>query len=327
MGIFDLHSDVIHDIELKRTRGEKNVLDRYHYQLFKDAGITSVIMALWVEEEHLHSAFHRFIQLLSAVQADLAESKHFFLAKSMEDLQTAKPDKISVILGLEGLTFIEQWPFRFQDEDEQLQQIFSLLNSLYFKHAILAWCEINKIASGTGAKQSRPLGLSSFGKKVVKQLEKNHYIIDLSHLDEPSFWDVLKETSKPVICSHSNARSLCDDPRNLTDEQLIAIKDKDGLVGVTAVWEFIGPENPTLEGFMDHIDYIVKLIGIDHVVFGFDFTDYIKANDSDYKFTTIGLEGVSKVPKVIEKLYERGYSKNEIDAISYKNFLKYLTKI
>jgi len=328
MQVIDIHSDIITHIVSFREKGENQVLDRYHYKRLKAAGITCLIMVLWVEGEKQNSAFERFIQLLGAFQADLQESSRFRLIKDINDLTDRQDGKISIILGLEGLRFMEQWPVAGLDEEERINQIIAFLNSLYIRHAILCWNEINKISSGTGAKQASPLGLSSFGKKVIKRLEKEKYIIDLSHLDQTSFWDVIQETSKPVICSHSNARALCDHPRNLTDEQIKIIGARGGLIGINAIPEFVDPANPSLERFIDHIDYIANLIGIEHVAFGFDFVDYLETFKHDLEDRkTVGLESAICVPKLLKHLQKRGYLKEEIETMASGNFLRLVKQI
>ncbi|MEW9123312.1 MAG: membrane dipeptidase [Thermotaleaceae bacterium] len=328
MGIIDIHSDIIHHLVEERKKGNKGVLDSYHYPILKEAGVSTLVMPLWVEKEYQKNlGFARLIELLCGFGAEIQESKYFQVVQTIEDI-LEPGDKIPIILGLEGLCFVEQWPLSLKDEDEQIHQIFSFLKSFHIKHGILAWYEINKIASGTGAKDEGILGLSAFGKKVVKKMEKEGFIIDLSHVDDPSFWDVLEVVSGPVICSHSNARTLCNHPRNLSDEQLKAIASCGGLVGVNAHWAFIDPQNPTIHRFIDHIDHMAEQIGIEHIAFGFDFTNYIEMYNQAPGFrTAAGLDSVLCVPNLMKLLRERGYSEKELDAMAHTNFLKYLKKI
>ncbi|AOT71944.1 dipeptidase [Geosporobacter ferrireducens] len=329
MEIADIHSDIIYHIVKERAEGKKQVLDNYHYPILKEAGVSCLIMPLWVEREYQQKrAFQRFIQLLCGFQAEIMDSNHFTLIRGREDLEHRTDDKIAVILGLEGMGFLEQWPYTSEDDEEQIHQIFSFFHPFHIKHAILAWYEINKIASGTGAKARAPLGLSNFGKKVVKRLQTDGYIIDLSHIDDTSFWDVMNEVSVPVICSHSNARKLCNHPRNLTEDQLKAIAACGGLVGINAYWEFIDSEYPSIHRLVDHIDYMVNLMGVEHVAFGFDFTNYIDIYTQDPKLrATVGLESAACIPDLIYLLQERGYSQKEIEAMSCGNFLQYLKKL
>lgn len=325
MKVFDIHSDLIHDVVKRRERGESNILDKYYYEDLKKSGIGYILMVIWIEREYRNNSFLRFIKILTAIFADIEESKKFFIVKDYEDLHNKK-EEIPIVLGLEGLRFIEEWPFSSSKEDGQVFEIFSFLKKFYIKHAILAWFEINKIASGTGAENTGDLGLSDFGKKIVKKMEEEKYIIDLSHLDEISFWDVVKETSCPIICSHSNVRNLCDHPRNLTDDQIRTIAKRNGIIGINSYWEYIDLKESGLDNFIDHIDYIKSLVGVKYISFGFDFTDYIDSKDENPIYTN-GLDSAKTVPDLLKRMMERGYSKEEIYMISSGNFLEFLKKL
>lgn len=325
MKVFDIHSDLIHDVVERREGGESNILDKYYYEDFKKSGIGYILMVIWVEREYRNNPFLRFIKILTAFVADIEESKNFFVVKDYEDLHK-KEEKIPILLGLEGLKFIEKWPFSSSNEDDQVFEIFSFMKKFDIKHAILAWFEINRIASGSGAENTGDLGLSAFGKKIVRKMEEEKYIIDLSHLDEISFWDVVYETSCPIICSHSNVRKLCDHPRNLTDDQIRAIAKREGIIGMNSYWEFINSKGADLDDFIDHIDYIKNLAGIKYISFGFDFTDYIDYKDENQIYTS-GLDSVKTVPNLLKRMMERGYSKEEIYMISSGNFLEFLKKL
>lgn len=99
----------------------------------------------------------------------------------------------------------------------------------------------------------------------------------MSHLNEAGFWDCMKLATKPIIASHSNCRALCDVPRNLTDDQLRAIRDVDGVVGLNSFKDFIDPRGPeqTVENLARHADHMINVMGIDHVGCGFDFFEFI----------------------------------------------------
>ena len=160
-------------------------------------------------------------------------------------------------------------------------------------------------------------------------------IVDVSHTNEKTFWDIAEISAKPFIASHSNARTLCDVPRNLTDEQIKAVAQSGGVIGVngyigfTKKCDFSNPvpiENPDLlskpdlKDLADHIDYIAGLVGVDYVGLGFDFCEYLseELKDTNPK----NLEDASKCQNMIEELRKRGYSENDIEKIAYKNFLR-----
>lgn len=169
---------------------------------------------------------------------------------------------------------------------------------------------------------------------AVKLINKLGIILDVSHLNEKSFWDVYKTSDKPFIASHSNARSLCDVPRNLWDDQIKAIGERDGLIGINAFNEFIhlDPEKRTVDFLINHLEHIINLIGIERVALGFDFFEYLEGDTTD-AFTeeaykgTIGLEDITQTSNLIERLKYRGFNQEDIEKISYKNFIDFMDKL
>ncbi len=128
-----------------------------------------------------------------------------------------------------------------------------------------------------------------------------------------------------MIASHSNARALCDSPpRNLTDEQLKAIAERDGVVGAVAIPSFVDREKPTIEKYVEHIAYMVDLIGHEHVGLGFDFVYYLREWGGGKSVE--GFENESKIPELLKLLHER-FSKKEVDGITFKNFERVFERI
>ena len=115
-------------------------------------------------------------------------------------------------------------------------------------------------------------GVSKFGKKVIKKMKKLGIVVDLSHASEKSFYDALKISKVPVICSHSNCRALCDHPRNLTDDQMRALAKNDGVMQITLYPGFLRADGEaTVEDVFAHLDHAIEVMGIDHVGIGTDF--------------------------------------------------------
>ena len=160
-------------------------------------------------------------------------------------------------------------------------------------------------------------------------------IIDVSHTNEKTFWDICKIATKPIIASHSNCRSLCDVARNLTDEQLREIGNRNGVVGLNSYEEFVSYDvnNQTVEHLVDHIDHMVDVMGIDHIGLGFDFAEYLNADtlqhytSSSYTYGVRGLEDTTKAKNIIYELEKRGFSKEDIEKIAYKNFYRVIKEI
>jgi membrane dipeptidase len=154
-------------------------------------------------------------------------------------------------------------------------------------------------------------------------------VIDVSHLNDPGFWDVIKFAVGPVIASHSNCRVLKDHPRNLTDEQIKAVADTDGVIGLNAASLFTEP--PDLTHLMDHLEHLIKVAGREHVGLGLDFCDYLLQYRTELERAHMrprwlkpvdGLSGDRDVRKIPAILAERGYPTDTIDLIMGENFLR-----
>lgn len=253
---------------------------------------------------------------------EIAENPDLFqIVKETADLDRARADsKLAVIIGLEGLSGI----------GKNLDLLY-LFQRFGVRHASLTWNEENALA--TGVKGNRERGLTETGVRAVRLMEELGMIVDVSHLNEKSFWDVYEVSSRPFIASHSNCHALCPVPRNITDEQIKAIADSGGVIGVNACKGFIHSQSNKRDAWhlADHIDHIVELVGIDHVGFGFDFCDYLRdtanLNSSGDGIAAKGIEDASKAQNMIEILQERGYTPEEIEKVSYKNFYRVIKEI
>lgn len=157
-------------------------------------------------------------------------------------------------------------------------------------------------------------GLSSFGRDVVREMNRVGMMIDLSHAAESTFWQVLDLSEKPVVCSHSSCKALCNHPRNLSDEQLKAIAGKGGVVQITMYSGFLREEgNATLADFISHLEYAIDVVGIDHVGIGTDF---------DGDGTVVGCSNASQLLNVTRELLRRGYGESDIEKIWGANWLR-----
>ncbi len=162
-------------------------------------------------------------------------------------------------------------------------------------------------------------GLSAFGRDVVREMNHVGMMIDLSHAAESTFWQVLECSTKPVVCSHSSCRALCDHPRNLTDEQMRALAAKGGVVQVTMYSGFLCKDGEaTLDDFISHLQHAIDVAGIDHVGIGTDF-------DGDGK--VIGCSSASQLRNVTRELLLRGYSDAEIEKIWGGNWLRTMYRV
>ena len=328
MKVFDLHSDLFTDIAYRRKNGETNVFDRIHYPKLKSGYVDSVICVFWVEPAFRNNPLARFEELYRYVMEDLHESMHVNVCVSTEDMvDSNEMKKINVFLGLEGLTFMERWGK--SDFHENIESAFPELHAKDFRHAIYAWNETNFLASGTGSyNEGIHKGLTEHGKEVTRLANAQNWIVDASHTDDKSFWDLYHTSDQPIIASHSNVRALCPQNRNLTDEQIKAIANGGGIIGLNAYFEFIDERNPTVDRFIDHAVYIAELVGPEYVAFGFDFVDFLDNHEvgASFEGSTVGLETVEQVPELLLKMEKRGFSKKELAGISFDNAFNFLSK-
>ncbi len=162
-------------------------------------------------------------------------------------------------------------------------------------------------------------GVSEFGEKVIGELNKYGIMVDLSHAAEKSFYDALEISKSPIVCSHSSVRSLCDHPRNLTDEQMKQLALHDGVMQITAYQGFLVKDGEaTIRNLMEHLDYAIKIMGIEHVGLGTDFD-----GDGGVK----GFACSSEMLNFTRQMLLRHYSMDDIEKIWGGNFLRLMKQV
>jgi membrane dipeptidase len=166
-------------------------------------------------------------------------------------------------------------------------------------------------------------GLTDKGKELVRKCNRLGVLIDLSHLNERGFWDVAEISESPLVATHSNAHALCPTSRNLTDEQLDAIRDSDGMVGVNFAVGFLredgaDDEGTPLETVVRHVDYLVERVGIERVGFGSDF-DGAKVPEE--------IGDVSGLPKLLTALRDHGYDEAALKKLAHENWVRVLRAV
>ncbi|HEY8496697.1 MAG TPA: dipeptidase [Limnochordales bacterium] len=269
-------------------------------------GVDLQIFALWVDARQRRGGFTvRCLELLEAVEREVAaHPDRLQLILTRRDLEAARAaGKIGVLLSIEG--------------GEALEGSLAALRAFYrlgVRALGLTWNGRNELADGCGDADSGG-GLTAFGRRVVQEMNRLGMVVDVSHLSERGFWDVLEISQHPIIASHSNARAVCDHRRNLYDAQIRALAERGGVMGMNFCPEFLRSDGPaTLDDVVRHIDHIVNLVGPDHVGLGSDFDGI----DS----TPIGLEDVSRLPALTEALLARGYDEASVAKILGGNFLR-----
>ena len=162
-------------------------------------------------------------------------------------------------------------------------------------------------------------GVSQFGEKVIKEMNRCGIMVDLSHGGEKSFYDALDISSMPIVCSHSNSKALCDVPRNLTDDQMRALAAKDGVAHITLFHGFLKKEGEaTILDAVAHLEHAIKIMGIDHVGVGTDF---------DGDGTVRGMADASEMINFTLQLLRRKYSERDIAKIWGGNWLRVMAQV
>ncbi len=205
---------------------------------------------------------------------------------------------------------------------------------------------------GTGCTEQKDRGLTEFGAEVIHELNRLGMVVDLSHSSRQTALDAITQSQDPVIFSHANPRSVTDNPRNKSDDELKLVAQKGGVIGLTPwgplCWKGCG--RPSLDDYIDHIDYLVNLVGIDHVGFGSDNTPDHSSDQSgtseqaalypsvvsDYNSAVgtapsvrhaRGFSGPHQLDNLVEGLTARGYSDSDISKLLGGNFLRVFTEV
>lgn len=196
-----------------------------------------------------------------------------------------------------------------------------MLYELGVRAITLTWSNRNDIADGVNEECSGG-GLTTFGRQVVAEMNRLGMLVDVSHIATAGFWDVIETSTKPIIATHSNAKTLCSHPRNLNDDQIKAINANDGLIGITFAGQFLEEDynNACIDSVYRHIDYMLNLLGNDdHVGFGSDF--------DGISHPPYNIHGVQDYKPLVEYLQSKNYSDSTIEKITHKNVLNLLSKV
>jgi membrane dipeptidase len=307
---FDAHCDTILEIHLKKCDLMKN---NCHVDLtrLKKAGKYIQTFAVFIDPDECKSMeFQRAVEMIDTFfQMEEKYKDHFSVCRNYDEIiSTLGQGKTAALLSIEN--------------GGALQWRLSNLRTFYrlgVRSICLTWNNRNEIADGVGDSDGGG-GLSPFGRLVVEEMNKLGMIIDVSHISEKGFYDVMEASRNPVIASHSNAKAICCHTRNLTDKQILAIKSKGGVAGVNFCPEFLNDAGrASIDDVIRHIEYICSLAGPEYVGLGADFDGI----DS----TPEGIDGVQDIHKVIERLAALNYPQKTIEDIAGGNFLRVVKSV
>ncbi len=264
-------------------------------------------------------------------------------ATKAADFADAKANgKVAILFGTQNGSCLEN--------DPKLLEVFYRLG---YRVMGLTYSGSNFLGAGCAELTREVQGLSFHGIEVMEEMNRLGILVDMSHSGDATTWDVLKRSKKPVVFTHCNARALSDTTRNKPDDQIKAMADTGGVIGVVALPRMVNNDltKATLEGMMDHLDYLVRLVGVDHVGLGLDHTDTVERfpvlpkNTGDLiwrirrpemagtrdQFYTVpyakDIEDLRKVPNITRCLVARGYSDDDIIKILGGNWLRVFREV
>lgn len=313
--VIDGHADIPRDVYQRESKGEKDVFMK-HYQELKKADLNIVFINIFTKTFPEVTLKEALLQI-EKITRITKENQDVVLIKNKNDLDyVLKSNKLGLVLSLEGF--------------EPLGNSLELLNIFYelgVRVGMLTWNYSNSFASGADITDGK---LTKAGISAIEIMNSLGILVDVSHLNEQGFWDVIKLNRKPTIASHSNAKALFNHSRNLTDEQIKAIAKSGGVIGAVSYFSKVYEDDSirleddnteTIHDYIKHIEYLVNLVGYDHVSFGFDFNMYLG------DFGVKGLEEAGQIRDVIQLLLERNHKLEDVKKIAGGNLIRVLYNI
>lgn len=325
--VCDTHWDLAPEIFLRRMAGEKSVLKNRYLEDLKKGGFSLVVSSIFARAEMIpEKGLHEALSQIAALADDVdSVSGEVILVKNAADLERViRKEKIGVMLYMEGL--------------DPLGNTKELLRAFYeagVRGASLTWSRRNFFAEGCCRAHEYfdvKGGLSALGKETVPFMEKLGIFIDVSHLNDDGFAELCAIAEKPFIASHSCARSVHDNYRNLSDEQIKALAAKGGVIGVNG-YSAIAGANALDAGrwtkLAEHVERIIELSSYEHAGYGFDIcTPYYEA-ETHTKNTPVG-DCVASHEDAVEltaELLRRGHKESDVKKIIGGNFAEYFRKM
>lgn len=301
------------------------------FEKIHGAGVTAVCVSLVGQERHFFEALAEMNVYYNMVDA---YSDKAMVAYTAADIEKAHRErKLALVFSFQNGTPVE---------DDWVNRL-----PVFYRNGLrmvqLTYNERNRLGDGVFEPEGR--GLTLTGIQVVRELNRLGIVIDLSHVGIRSGMDAIELSTDPCVYSHANCRALTDSARNKTDEQIRAIAEKGGVIGITPYAPFCETARnvrPALNNYLDHIDYAVQLVGVDHVGIGTDIAEHWAVRWAggtprrypdmvgNYTWKTIYAEGFHDLglfPNVAEALLKRGYSGDDLRKIFGGNFLRVFRQV
>ncbi len=323
--VADAHFDLLPLVLEKRLEGRTKVIETDYLPQFRAGGVDLVISSIFIGNDFLpEMALRRALDQIAALQAELEESPGLFAPcrNTTEILAAKERGELAILLSFEGVEPI--------GSDLSLLRVF---HALGVRGVGIAWSRRNAAGDGCFFKpveEGRKGGLTEFGVRLIREATRLGMYLDVSHLNDEGVADVFALHDGPVIASHSNSRALAGTMRNLTDDQILTLASRGGLMGMNVCSTFVGDpaRAPLTEADLaNHADHIRNLAGPAAIGFGFDFCDEMRDFSGPGPFANYDcVKGYANAPLLTEQLLLRGYSDGEVRGILGENLMRFLQK-
>lgn len=306
--IADAHTDFLSHVWHNASILDLTVPGQAQFSLpgLQQGNIGLQIFALFINRERPEHPVSQCLHQLHAYQCMLnAWGPHVILPAELDTL-ACPLGPTRALLSIEGAEAC--------DNSLELLQVYA---GLGVRSMSLVWNHANTLAYPALDSSHRTEGLTKQGIRFVRQMNKNHVAIDVSHLNSAGFWDCISYTQTPLFASHSNAYALCPHPRNLTDRQIKALIDQNGYIGINFNADFLSEAPSSIEDIVRHALHILDLGGENILGFGSDFDGVAKL--------PYGLQGVQDFPQIHQAFQRAGIRGSLLDKIAHQNLVRYLS--
>jgi len=311
--VCDLHADSLTIVKRKHAnfaRGSSAL--QIDLPKLKAGNISLATLAIWIPDKMKYANFKYADLLISLFGGILKEAPDLRLVRGFGEFEAARKDgKIAIVLTIEDGRAIE-------GKIENLRALYER----GIRGMSLTWNINNDLATGVWeARRRKGQGLTGKGREVVREMAKMGMMIDISHASPETVRDILKVVTGPIYASHACVYAINPHWRNLRDWEIQEVARRGGVIGVNFFSKHLRKDGKTASpaDVVKHIDYIVKLVGVDYVAIGSDY-------DGDIK-NIKGLENISKMEALTEALVRKGYSEENIRKILGGNFLRYFKTV
>lgn len=311
MKVIDFHCDTISKLMDNRGISElKSNNFSIDIEKLKNGDNLAQFFALFLNLKHVKDPLEYCLSMLDKFYMEMEKNQDSIaLVKSYDELiNNKKKNKLSAFLTIEEGGVLKG-------------ELYNLRNfyRLGVRLITLTWNYPNEIGFPNSKKEYMGKGLTNFGYEVIEEMNRLNMIIDVSHLSDKGFYDVLKLSKKPFIASHSNSRFITDHPRNLTDSMIKDLSNIGGIMGINFYNRFLGESDISkIDDMLLHIKHIYNVGGIDVLALGSDF-DGIECE--------VEMKDTSEMYKLQDKLKKSGFSEDNIEKIFYKNALRIIKDI